>query len=146
MEIQRTVAEPKQHSGDELAVVGQDHDLRAEPQDGGHGVWCSKPLGPEDGSDAELARNLLDGGWREPLIAPRGPGRRSDDTGEFDVRVRSEAPQGFRAECAAPEEDRPNARAVGSLAGHARAPVASRTSASSSFPAPTAISSSIESR
>ena len=88
----------------------------------------------------------LDVGRRLHLSPPRQPRLRRDDPDELDVRMLGEAPQRRDPEPAAPEEDGPHARAAGSPVGHARALVASRTSASSSLEAPTAISSSIDSR
>ena len=67
---------------------------------------------------------------------------------EAHERMGGEALEGRDREGTRPQEDRPDAPVVGrtGTGAHARALVASRTSASSSSPCPTAISSSIESR
>ena len=90
------------------------------------------------------------------LPATRRPRRRRDDPDETDLGMVVEPPQALAAEAATPQEDGPHApgpsedrgRSVEAIGPriHARALVASRTSASSSLLALTGISSSIESR
>ena len=146
MEVERPVREVQQRRRDELAIVGQDGELRFELQHRGDRLGRAQPCRGEDGRDAKCSTSHVDVGRRLQLAPSGQPRWRGDHADEVDVAMLGQAPQGRDPERAAPEEDGPHARAAGSPVDHARALVASRTSASSSFEAPTAISSSIDSR
>src|SRR5262249_53877355 len=99
--------------------------------------------------EAELARCELDGGRGEELAPPDRARRGGHDTDDVDGGMEGELAQARFAKGAGSEEDgaRPVAAGHADRPGrHARASVASRTSSSSPFEAPTASSSSIESR
>ena len=141
MEVEGTVWAVEQRRGHDLAVIGEDDEIRREGLDLRDRIGIAQPIWREDRADLDVPGSVVDG--RRGRTA--APARRSrwgrDDPDELDVRVLAEPPQTFAAEPAAAEEDGacPSSR-------HARALVASRTSASSSSPWPTGISSSIESR
>ena len=105
--------------------------------------------------DAELLGEPRGCRVARPAVARR-PWRSGDDADQVDVVATVQTPEALPPEAATPQEDGPRAlgpsedrgRSVEAIGPriHARALVASRTSASSSLLAPTGISSSIESR
>ncbi len=114
--------------------------------------------GRQDRGDAKLVGGAIDDGRCQMLLPAARAAWRSDDTDQPDVGMVMEDPERLAPEAPAPEEDGPHANrggrsedrgrsteAIGPRI-HARALVASRISASSSSPTPTAINSSIESR
>ena len=146
MEIEGPVLEPQQPGGDDLPIVGQHEKLGFEGEQGLDRRCVAQPGRREDLIDAQFLGDAMDHRRRRSLVATGRAGRRRDDGDQAHVVVAAEPAQALTPERAAPQEDGPHARAAGSPVGHARALVASRTSASSSFEAPTAISSSIDSR
>ena len=120
---------------DDLPVVGEDQQLGLELLDAREGFRGAQARRRQDPLDPEFIG--------EPL---HDRARRRDDPDQVDRLVLVQTPQALASEAATAEEDRPHARVVGAPLGHARAPVASRTSASSSLLPSTSISSSIESR
>ena len=146
MEVERPVRELQERGRDELAVVGQDRESRSELETEATASGARNRHGVRTVGTPSARAAVLDLGRRLHLAPSGQPRRCGHDADELDVRMLGETPQGRDPERAAAEEDGPHARAAGSPVGHARALVASRTSASSSFEAPTAISSSIDSR
>ena len=141
MEVQRAVRQVEQRRRHDLPVVGEHRERRLEVQHRRDGDRIAQPLGRQDRCQAKRGGGVGDG------RRPEGPGpagrawRRGDDADDGDSAVAGERVQGRDGEGAAAQEDGPDRGP-----GHARALVASRTSASSSFPSPTARSSSIDSR
>ena len=142
VQIQRPVAELQQGRRDDLPVVGEDHELGGEGEHVVERVPLAKARRCQDRPDVEMARGLVDPRDRRAAASAGGSWWGRDDPDQLDVRMLGELPEPLAAEPAATDEDGP----CPSL-GHARALVASRTSASSSSsPWPTGISSSIDSR
>ncbi len=146
MEVERAVADVQQGRRHDLAVIGEDDELGVERKDGADGLGRPQSIGGEDRADAELLGGIGDDRGPRPLAATRGTWRRRHDADEIDVIAALEPPEALPSECATPQEHGPDPSRTGRPVRHARAPVASRTSASSSLPSPTAMSSSIDSR
>ena len=145
MEVEGAVPDVQEHRGHDLAVVGQDEELGPERQDLRDRLRRPQSLRRED-RGAELGGGVGDDRARLSLPATGRTAWRRDDTDEFDGRIVRQPAEGRKSETATPQEDGPHPRVLGGHAGHARALVASRTSASSSSLALTGISSSIDSR
>ncbi len=146
VQIERSVGQVQQGGRNQLAIVRQDHHLRPEPEHGSDGIGRPKALGRQDRVDPERSRSRLDDRRRDVLPTTGRAWRRGDDPDQVDRWMIGDGFERLEPERAAAQEHGPDARAVGPPHGHARALVASRTSASSSLPAPTTISSSIDSR
>ncbi len=147
MQVERTVLKAEQQCRHDLPVICENDQSRVESEDGRERIRRPEAFGCQDRVDPEPHRLVMDDRPPDRLSATGRARRGRDDPDQSDVFVLGEAPQALPAEPATPQEDGPHARAAGPLVGHARALVASRISASSSSsPAPTAISSSIESR
>ena len=126
---------------DDLPVVGEHDDVRREVEHVAERRGLTQARRGQDRMDVEMARRFVDRGDRRPTTAACGSWWRRDHADDPGVGMIGEPPERLATERAATDEDGP----CPSL-GHARALVASRTSASSSSPWPTGMSSSIESR
>ncbi len=148
VEVEGAVTEVEQRRRHDLAVVGEDGELRPEREDRRDRVGVAQPRRGQDRVEVRRPGVRVDRGQLPGLVATGALRHGGDDRDEPDERVGGEALEGRDGERARPQEDRPDAPVVGRTGpgAHARALVASRTSASSSSPCPTAISSSIESR
>ena len=156
MEVEGAVRKAKELCGHDPAVIAE-HDQRGfERQHLRDGIWLAQARRRQDRGDAKGGRRICDRSPSRREAASGRPRRRRDGTDEIDGRVDRQRTERGKPEAAAADEDRPHrpvlcedrgrsAEPVGPWT-HARALVASRTSASSSLPSPTARSSSIESR
>jgi hypothetical protein len=123
----------------DLAIVGEDREVRPEVSDRFDGVLGADPRRLEDRKPALVSRHR-DRRTVDRLASPSRPVRGSHDGDDLDPRNVLESVEGRNGESTRSQEHDPRRRA-----GHARAFAAS-SSASSSSPLPTGISSSIESR
>ena len=134
MEVEAPCRRLEQRCRDDLAVVGEDAEFRAERQ-----RPSATASGDRNRSGVRTAQTHAPAaavaiGVGHPLPARRWPWRRGHDADELDPSASAQPSQAWHAEPAAAEEDGPYARAAGPPVRHARALVASRTSASSSLP------------
>ena len=146
MEIQRPIPERKKSRRDDLSVIRKHEELRLQGQDRRDRLRRAQALRRKDRLDTELPRYLVDDRGPESSIAAGGAGWRSDHTHQSNIVALIKLEEAPSPEPATAQEHGPDARVAGARSDHARALVASRTSASSSFLSSTAMSSSMESR
>ena len=146
MEIQRAIPERKKSRRDDLPVIRKHEELRLQGQDRGNRLLIAEAPRYKDRRDAERPGQVVDDRGPESPIAAGGSGRRSDDTHQSNVIPLTKPDEALSTEPATAQKHGANARSAGPRHGHARALVASRTFASSSFSSSTAMSSSMESR
>ena len=147
VEVERAFPDPEQGRRDDLAVVGEDDEVRLERQDLVDRRRITQFGGGQDRSGPELSRLSAPAAWRRMPASdlPAGAGAVTTPTSSTAGSCASARRAGL-GERAAPDEHGADRTRLRPGLGHARAPVASRTSASSSSPPWTGSSSSIDSR